>query len=106
MRGLVLVFIIAVVVLFFSLLFVNTDLLNTDKNKNNEKMRNLEFSTFTSAVCQKEKDFVYCKDELFVNCNGKVSKAKDVEECNGFRLASPEVAGFAVFESDWKDIRN
>ena len=101
MRGLVLLFLFVVIgVVFFS--FTGTSINEEPKKENNEQ---LEFSTFTSAVCENKEDFVYCKDEIFVNCNGNISKAIDVAECNGIRLDVPEASGFAVFEKGWKDPR-
>ena len=47
-----------------------------------------------------------CKEEVFVNCNGNVSKASDIAECNGIKLDIPKATGFAVFEKGWKDPRN
>jgi len=71
-----------------------------------EKSNKFVFKTFTSAVCEESNEFVQCKDVLFVECNGIISNANDVEECNGFKLNHKKVTGFAVFEKDWKDPRN
>lgn len=70
-----------------------------------EQNKMLEFSTFTSAVCENYDDAVSCKDEVFVNCDGKVSKAADLEECNGIAVEVPKATGFAVFEKEWRDPR-
>ena len=99
MRGLVLVLLIGI--LMFILLVAAANDLKFENKKNQ-----VEFSTFTSAICQKEKDFVYCRDELFVNCNGNISKANGSIECNGVRFDASKVTGFAVFDKDWKDPRN
>ena len=64
-----------------------------------------KFSIFTSAVCEDNLDFVHCRDEVFVNCSGKISKADDVAECNGITVDIPKATGFAVFEKEWKDPR-
>ena len=48
------------------------------ENNPKQEAKQLEFSTFTSAVCEKGKDVVKCRDEFFVNCNGTISKAVDV----------------------------
>ena len=98
MRGLV-VFLL-IVAIFLSFIFLNINIKEDENAKNN-----FGFSTFTSAICEDKNDFVYCKDELFVNCNGKISKAIDVVECNGIKMNAPKVTGFAVFEKDWKDPR-
>ena len=101
MGGLVLVFIsIAVGIVFFGFL---AESMKEDSNKQQDK--GFEFSTFTSAVCENKSNAVYCKDELFVNCNGNISKATDVAECNGMSFDAPRITGFAVFGKDWKDPR-
>lgn len=56
-------------------------------------------------MCEEKNDLFYCRDELFVNCNGKISNAADVAECNGFKIDN-EISGFAVFDKGWKDTRN
>ncbi len=65
-----------------------------------------EFSTFTSAVCEGKNDVVHCKDEVFVNCDGNISKLDDATECNGIKLDVPKATGDAVFGKEWKDPRN
>lgn len=104
MRGLVIFLLALVLIASFS--FVAVSFNNNTKIHASEREFLSDFSAFTSAVCEDKKDFVYCKDELFVNCNGKISKAVDVAECNGLRLDMPKVNGFAVFDKDWKDPRN
>lgn len=102
MRGFASVFLVMIVLFLFSFmaLGVNSDYADFKKSPGS-----LEFKTFTSAVCEEKNDLRYCKDELFIDCNGKISKAKDVTECNGFKLNNQKVTGFAVFEKDWKDPR-
>ncbi|MBS3100904.1 hypothetical protein J4204_02120 [Candidatus Woesearchaeota archaeon] len=75
------------------------------ENNPKQEAKQLEFSTFTSAVCEKGKDVVKCRDEFFVNCNGTISKAVDVAECEGIKVEVPKALGFATFSSDWKDPR-
>ena len=101
MRGLLLFLIIVFGIISFSLITTSVD----NKLQIKEETKNLEFSTFTSAVCEHKADVVYCKDELFVNCYGEISKAVDVAECNGIKLDIPKATGFAIFRSDWKDPR-
>lgn len=103
MRGLV-IFLIVAVVIASLILVLSINNYEIEKNKNNE-IKNFEFSTFTSAVCESKGDFVYCKDEVFMNCNGEISKLKEVAECDGIELDVPKVNGFAVFEKEWKDTR-
>ncbi|MBI2649896.1 hypothetical protein HYX04_01120 [Candidatus Woesearchaeota archaeon] len=102
MRGLV-IFSIALV-LIVSVSFAAANISN-EKSQVKENSKVLEFSTFTSAVCEDRQDHVYCKDEFFINCNGEVSKASDVAECNGIKLEVPKTLGFAVFDKEWKDPR-
>lgn len=86
--------------------FVVAGIGNIAPAEEKESAAMLEFSTFTSAVCENSEDAVYCKDEVFVNCNGEVSKAEGVAKCNGAVLGIPKALGFAVFEKGWNDPRN
>ena len=106
MRGLVVVLIAVIGILSFSLVVASIGNINNKKIEAKEQTKEFEFSAFTSAVCENREKDVYCKDELFVNCNGKVSKAIDVAECNGIKMDVPKSTGFAVFGNDWKDPRN
>ena len=108
MRGLVTVLLTLVVIASLSFVALSTNNNKIENNKNGETEKEpkiLEFSTFTSAVCENKEEIVNCKDEVFVNCNGKISKAVDVAECNGIKLDVQKVNGFAVFENGWKDPR-
>ena len=69
---------------------------------------NFEFKTFTSAVCESNSDVITCRDELFVNCSGKISKADEFTDCNGIKIENQKVTGAATasFSKDWKDPRN
>lgn len=62
-----------------------------------ESLQNISFKTFTSAVCENKNGLLYCKDEMFIDCNGKISKADEVQECNGFKIEN-KVTGFSVLE--------
>ena len=106
MRGLVIFVLILVGLLSFSFIVISAKNVNDIKTETLEKPKALEFSTFTTAVCEDKGNIVHCKDEFFVNCNGKVSKAVDVAECNGMKVEAPKILGFAVFGNDWKDPRN
>ncbi|MDP6648394.1 MAG: hypothetical protein QGH34_03310 [Candidatus Woesearchaeota archaeon] len=101
MRGLVILLLVLVVIASISFATLNAN----NKQTETKKSEVFEFSTFTSAVCEDVEDFIRCKDEVFVNCNGEISKATGVAECNGIRLDVPQATGFAVFEKDWKDPR-
>ena len=104
MRGMVLFLLLALAIVSFSLLAASINM-NNDKSEI-KNYKSVEFKTYTSAVCENKEKVVYCKDEIFVNCNGNISKAADVEACNGIKLEIPKLTGFAVFGNEWKDPRN
>lgn len=103
MRGLVIILLVLMGIASFSFVAAN---INSNKIETKEEHKELEFSTFTSAICENKEEVVHCKDEIFVNCNGKISKAIDVAECNGIKLDIPKATGFAIFEKGWRDPRN
>ena len=78
---------------------------NQEYNEFKKSSEGFEFKTFTSAVCDYSGDNVVCRDEIFVNCNGRISKSGELKECNGIRLDNPKVSGFAVFGEGWEDPR-
>ena len=92
MKGMVLFLLILVILSLFSFMAVS---LSNDKKNLKENSKNFEFKTFTSAVCETKNNLNYCRDELFVNCNGKISKSSEIKECNGFKIDN-KVTGFAV----------
>lgn len=96
MRGLVIFLLVLVGLSLFSFIAVS---LGTNKNEIKQDSKSIEFRTFTSAVCEEKNDLRYCRDELFVNCNGKISKASEIKECNGFKVDN-QVNGFAVLEKN------
>ena len=100
MKGLVVILLMLAVIASFSFITYSPD-----NEKAAENPKQFEFSTFTSAVCEDNENFVHCRDELFVNCDGEIAKANDIKECNGLKIEAPKVLGFAVFEKDWKDPR-
>ncbi|MBI2659180.1 hypothetical protein HYX05_03740 [Candidatus Woesearchaeota archaeon] len=102
MRGLVIF--LTVLVVIVSVSFAAASISN-EKSQAKENPKILEFSTFTSAVCERGKDAVRCKDEFFVNCNGEITKTDGVAECNGMKVDAPKALGFATFGNDWKDPR-
>lgn len=105
MRGLVIVLLIIVGLVSFSFVAASVTFKNNEKVENKQENKILEFSTFTSAVCERGKDVVRCKDEFFVSCNGEITKAIDIAECNGIRVDVPKALGFATFSKEWKDPR-
>ena len=103
MRGSVLFIIVSAAVLSLISIAAIANSLNANPSK--EQAKNLEFSTFTSAVCENSENFVHCKDEVFVKCNDKTSRLKDFSECNGMEIDIPQAVGFAVFDKEWKCTR-
>jgi len=106
MRGLVLFIVLVVIIVSFSFVAASINHIEDKKIEKKDENKAFEFSTFTSAVCENKADIVHCKDEVFVNCNGSISKAADVAECDGIKIDVPKATGSAVFGSDWKDPRN
>jgi hypothetical protein len=99
MRGLVLF--LAVLAVIGTLSFADASIV---KEKTEPKLT--QFKTFTSAVCNNDGKVTRCRDELFVNCNGEISKAENIAECNGLKLDTIKPTGSAVFGKEWKDPRN
>ena len=106
MRGLVIFLLVLVGMASLSFIAISAKSVNDIKTQVTEEPKIFEFSTFTTAVCEDKGEVVHCKDEFFINCNGKVSKAVDVAECNGIKFEAPKALGFAVFSKEWKDPRN
>ena len=96
MKGLVIFLLVLVGLSLFSFMAVS---LSTNKDEIKQDSKSIEFKTFTSAVCEEKNNLKYCKDELFVNCNGKLSKASEIKECNEFKVDN-QVTGFAVLEKN------
>ena len=103
MRGMVSVLLVSVFLSLFSFMALSV---NSDYNDFKKSSAGFGLKTFTSAVCDYSGDFVKCEDELFVSCNGKISKSNETKECNGMKLDNSKVNGFAVFGEDWTDPRN
>ena len=68
MRGLVILIAILAVMASFSFVALSISG-NSEKAEIIKESKPLEFSTFTSAVCEDRQNHVYCKDEFFVKCN-------------------------------------
>lgn len=105
MKGLVVFALVLVTLASLSFIVASTKNINDMKTAALEKPKILDVGTFTSAVCENRKDSVDCKDEVFVKCDGKVTKAVDGTECNGFKIDVPKTTGAAVFGNGWKDPR-
>ena len=106
MKGLVIFLLVLVGIASFSFIVISSKNVNDIKAEITKEPKIFEFSTFTTAVCDNKGNVVHCKDEFFVNCDGKVSKAEEIKECNGIKVETPKALGFATFSKDWKDPRN
>lgn len=106
MRGLVLFLAVIAIIGSFGLVDAGITDKMTDKEQKIEQPKNLQFNTFTSAVCSNDGKVTRCKDELFVDCNGEISKVDGIAECNGLKLDAMKPTGSAVFGKGWKDPRN
>ena len=104
MKASIFILFIVVVVALFSFIALSS---NNSKNQPTAPS-GFEFKTFTSAVCESKSDVINCRDELFVNCSGKISKADEVSDCNGIKLENQKITGAATasFSKNWKDPRN
>ncbi len=68
----------------------------------------LNFKTKTVAICDYYESYVYCHDELMVNCGDEeyvLPKTEEIARCGGIELKVPRVTASAVFDKDWKDPR-
>ena len=106
MKGLVIFLLTLAVIASLSFIAISRKNINDTRAEAIKKPEILNFSTFTSAVCQNNGDAVHCKDEVFVKCNDKISKAVDSTECNGIKIGVSQATGAAVFGHDWRDPRN
>ena len=70
------------------------------------ELKKFSLKTYTAAVCEDRENHIFCKDEFFVNCNGNVSIASEIAECEGVKIPVPNAMGAAVFDPEWKDPRN
>jgi len=96
MRGMVIFLLVLAGLSLFSFMAVSS---GTNKNEIKQDSKSIEFKTFTSAVCEEKNNLRYCRDVLFVNCNGETSKASEIKDCNGFKVDN-RVSGFAVLEKN------
>ena len=83
MRGMVIFVLVLVGLASFSFVAAN---ISNEIIKPKKSSEVLQFSTFTSAVCERGKDVVRCKDEFFVNCNGEITKTERPCFSNKFRI--------------------
>ena len=70
------------------------------------------FKAFTKAVCEEKTNHTFCRDELFIKCNGKDYMIKEEDlynftDCKGVKLnlSDVKVIGHAIFEKEWDDPR-
>ncbi len=98
----------AIAALVLSLLAANTGKITgyaVNAVRENEYSE-IDFSTYTKAVCENNEKGVYCHDEFFMRCNGTEQqvlsspvKCRDMEQ----KVELPN--GSTTFSSEWKDPR-
>ena len=66
-----------------------------------------DFKIFTKAVCEEKAEHVFCRDELFVKCNGNEysigsESLNNLVECNNIKLnlSDAMVKGDGIFKKD------
>ena len=74
--------------------------------------KEIEFKTFTKAICEERNDHLFCRDELFVKCNDKEyaisnDSLNNLIECNNIKLnlSDTKVNASGVFKKRWVDTR-
>ena len=74
--------------------------------------KEIEFKTFTKAICEERNDHLFCRDELFVKCNDKEyaisnDSLNNLIECNNIKLnlSYTKVNASGVFKKRWVDTR-
>ncbi len=73
--------------------------------------KEIDFKTFTKAVCEERADYLLCRDELFVKCNEKEYKIENnsnLIECGNIKinLSDLKVNGSTKFRKEWIETRN
>ncbi len=71
--------------------------------------KEIDFKTFTKAICEEKSDYLICHDELFVKCNEKEYKIKNnsnLVECDGVKinLSELKVNGSTKFRKEWQNV--
>ena len=56
-----------------------------------------DFKVLTKAVCENKSDHIFCRDELFVSCNGKEyivseNKSNDFIECDNIKIKLSDIS--------------
>jgi len=81
--------------------------------KENPNIGEIKFKVLTKAVCEEKSNHVFCRDELFVKCDGKeylVSNEplNDMLECNDIKINLSDIKanGDTEFKKGWIDPRN
>src|SRR3989344_1606093 len=79
--------------------------------KENTSSEKTDLKVFTKAVCEERNEHVFCKDELFIECNCKEIIAKkenlnEFTEC-GIKINLSDIFanGSAEFRKGWTDPR-
>ena len=78
--------------------------------KDSPGIENTDFKILTKAVCEERDGHIYCRDELFVRCNGNehiINDKYSLAECNGIKLnlSDIDVNGSTKFKKEWADPR-
>ena len=80
--------------------------------KENLSKEKTDFKVFTKAVCEEKPNHIFCRDELFIKCNGKEyiikeNKLNNFTECKNIKLNLSEikVTGHTTFKKEWSDPR-
>lgn len=105
MRNLILSVFVAISLIFTIAAAVN---LPNEASTSYSSSEILNFKTKTVALCEYYEDYVYCHDELIVNCGDEeyvLPKTEEIARCGDIKLQVTPVTAFAVFDKDWKDPR-
>lgn len=76
-----------------------------------QSIEDIDFKLLTKAVCENSSEHVFCRDELFIKCNGsefmiKDGKLDNFTECGArLKLSGIAVNGSAKLGKDWADPR-
>ena len=80
--------------------------------KENMSKEKTEFKVFTKAVCEEKFQHIFCRDELFIKCNGKeyLVREQNLEnftDCKNIKLnlSDIKVTGHTTFQIGWSDPR-
>ena len=74
--------------------------------KENINAKNISFKVMTKAVCEEKSERVFCRDELFVSCNGKEyivfeNKSNEFIECDNLKIKLSDIANDSAKLKKW-----